>query len=576
MVTERRSIAGIDERVGNALVEGAFLTREQLGAAQAKAKASNKKLSEVLLADQIVTPETLATVLSFQLGVPVVELRQYRIQPEAVSMVPEAVARERNVLPLSVDGDVLRVAMEDPHDVQLLDTLAALTRKRIKPVLPLRGGLKEAVDANYKSTSRMAEELTRIVTTGAPAPAPAAPGTPAPRRLESEAVAQAPAVKAVDTIIAQAVKDRASDIHVVPTDDALKVYYRIDGTLHEAVSLPSGVHQALTSRVKVMAGMDIAERRRPQDGQFTATIEEREINFRVATVETYHGEMMVMRVLDKGVSLVPLAELGFQPPALTSFEALLRAPFGMIMVSGPTGSGKTTTLYSALNQLTGKGRNIMTIEDPIEYQFEGVNQIQVNRQAGVTFAVGLRAIMRLDPDIILVGEIRDKETAEIAVQAALTGHLVLTTIHANDSGAAIVRLIDMGMEPFLVTSAVIGSVAQRLVRRLCPYCRTMVSVSPDEALGYQQEMGEVRNDFYGGRGCNFCSYTGFRSRVGVFEVMPIAERVRLLVSKQGSAREIKEQAVKDGMMTMRRDGMLKSKDGVTTPGEVIRSVFTIE
>ncbi len=577
MVTERRTIAGIEERVGNALVEGAFLTREQLGAAQAKAKAANRKLSEVLLNDQIVTPETLATVLSFQLGVPVVELRQYRIQPEAVALVPEAVARERNVLPLSVDGDVLRVAMEDPHDVQLLDTMAALTRKRIKPVLPLRGGLKEAIDANYKSTSRMAEELSRIVTTTAPSPgaAPAVP-MPSPRRLESEAVAQAPAVKAVDTIIAQAVKDRASDIHVVPTEDALKVYYRIDGTLHEAVSLPVGVHQALTSRVKVMAGMDIAERRRPQDGQFTATIEDREINFRVATVETYHGEMMVMRVLDKGVALVQLAELGFQPPSLASFDALLRAPFGMIMVSGPTGSGKTTTLYSALSGLTGKGRNIMTIEDPIEYRFEGVNQIQVNRQAGITFAVGLRAIMRLDPDIILVGEIRDKETAEIAVQAALTGHLVLTTIHANDSASAVVRLIDMGMEPFLVTSAVIGSVAQRLVRRLCPYCRTMVTVSPDEALGYQHEMGEIRTDFYAGRGCNFCSYTGFRGRVGVFEVMPLAERVRLLVSKEASAKEIKEQAVKDGMLTMRRDGMLKGKDGVTTPGEVVRSVFTIE
>ncbi|MBI2866270.1 MAG: type II/IV secretion system protein [Chloroflexi bacterium] len=576
MATERRTIVGIEERVGNALVDGAFLTREQLLAAQAKARATNRKLSEVLLSEQIVTPETLATVLSFQLGVPVVELRQYKIQPEAVALVPEAVARERNVLPLSLDGDTLRVAMEDPHDVQLLDTLAALTRKRIKPVLPLRGGLKESIDANYKSTSRMAEELTRIVSPTAPTTGPAAPPPAAPRRLEAEAVAQAPAVKAVDTVIAQAVKDRASDIHVVPTEAELKVYYRIDGTLHEVVSLPMGVHQALTSRVKVLAGMDIAERRRPQDGQFTATVEDREINFRVATAETHHGEMMVLRVLDKGVSLVQLSDLGFQPPALASFESLLKAPFGMIMVSGPTGSGKTTTLYSALTQLTGKGRNIMTVEDPIEYQFEGVNQIQVNRQAGITFAVGLRAIMRLDPDIILVGEIRDQETAEIAIQAALTGHLVLSTIHANDSAAAIVRLIDMGIEPFLVTSAVIGSVAQRLVRKLCPYCRTMVTVPPDVAMAFQQEMGEVRNDFYQGRGCNFCSYTSFRGRIGVFEVLPIAEQVRLLISKQASAREIKEQGVKGGMLTMRRDGMLKAKDGVTTPAEVVRSVFTID
>ncbi|MEK7849104.1 MAG: GspE/PulE family protein, partial [Chloroflexota bacterium] len=259
-----------------------------------------------------------------------------------------------------------------------------------------------------------------------------------------------------------------------------------------------------------------------------------------------------------------------------TFNNLLQSPYGMIMVSGPTGSGKTSTLYSALNQLTAKGHNIMTIEDPIEYQFEGVNQIQVNRQADITFAVGLRAIMRLDPDIILIGEIRDRETANIAVQAALTGHLVLTTIHANDSVAAIVRLIDMGIEPFLVTSGVIGSVAQRLVRRLCPHCQTLTPVPASEAMAYQTEMGEVRTEFHVGRGCNFCSFTGFRGRVGVMEVLALTDRIRTLVGQRAQAAQIKEQAVKDGMQTMRRDGMLKAKDGITTPAEVIRSVFTIE
>jgi general secretion pathway protein E len=372
------------------------------------------------------------------------------------------------------------------------------------------------------------------------------------------------------------VKDRASDIHFVPQQDALKVYYRIDGVLHEAVSLPLGVQQPLLSRIKVVAGMDIAERRRPQDGQFSANIEGKEIAFRVATVETYYGEMMVLRVLDKSVSLLKPAELGFQPSALSTFERLLELPFGMIMVSGPTGSGKTTTLYAALNSLIGKGDNIMTIEDPIEYQFPGINQIQVNRQAGITFAAGLRAIMRLDPDIILVGEIRDKETAEIAVQAALTGHLVLSTIHSNDAASSIVRLIDMGIEPFLVTSAVVGCVAQRLVRRVDSYCQTLSPVPADEALAYRQATGEARAEFYNGRGCNFCSYTGYRGRIGLFEVLALNDPIRAIVARNGTSVEIKEQAIKEGMLTMRQDGMLKAKDGITTPGEVIRNAMTIQ
>jgi len=521
----------------------------------------------------MLTPETLSTVLSFVLKVPVVDLSQFHVQPEAVALVPEALARERGVLPLSIEGDVLRVAMEDPQDVQLVDTLAALTRKRIKPVLPLRGGLREAIDANYKSTYTMAQELTRTVTAARPEAVP--PPSAQVRRLIPEEVAEAPAVKAVDTIITQAVKDRASDIHLIPTEDAVKVMYRIDGVLHEVVSLPKGVHQALTSRVKVLAGMDIAERRRPQDGQFGTEVEGREINLRVATVETYYGEMMVLRVLDKAMSLLQLSELGFNPASLSRFENLLRSPFGMVMVSGPTGSGKTTTLYAALQQLTGHGRNIMTIEDPIEYQFAGVNQIQVNRQAGITFPVGLRAIMRLDPDIILVGEIRDRETAEIAVQAALTGHLVLTSIHANDSAAAILRLVDMGVEGFLVTSAVIGSIAQRLVRRVCPYCKTPSAVSATEALAYQQETGEARTEFQVGRGCNFCSYTGFLGRVGVYEVLALTDQIRTMIARDATSTEIREQAIKDGMIPLRQDGMLKVRDGITTPGEVFRSVFTI-
>lgn len=569
---ERRATLGVQDKLGEALIEGAFISREQLESAQELSRSTGKRLGEVLIEKQLISPETLATVLSFQLNVPVIELRQFQVQPEAIRLVPENVARERNVLPLLAEGDILRVAMDDPQDLELIDTLSALTRMRIKPVLPLRGGLKEMIESNYRSTARLAEQLVEV--TGPTEPSKPAE-TPSITLMEPEAITKAPIVRAVDMLVAQAVKDRASDIHIVPREDALKVFYRIDGILHEAVSLPAGIHSALTSRIKVLANMNIAERRRPQDGQFSTTVNENEIDLRVATAETSYGEMLVMRVLDKSVTLMELSQLGFQPVALQSIDNLLQSPFGMVLVSGPTGSGKTTTLYAALNRLIGTHRNVMTIEDPIEYNFEQINQIQVNRQADITFAVGLRAIMRLDPDIILIGEIRDAETADAAVQAALTGHLVLTSIHANDAAGAVVRLIDMGIEPFLVTSGVIGSVAQRLLRRVCPYCQSIVTVPANEAMAYQKEMDEVRTDFYAGRGCNFCSQTGFQGRVGAFEVLTLTDPVRTLVNKGAHAGEIKEQGIKDGMISMRRDGMLKAKDGITTPSEVIRNVFTI-
>ena len=565
---ERRAGVGVRKKLGEMLLEGAFITEEQLKNALDIGGKTHKKLGEVLLEQKALTPETLATVLSFQLNVPVINLNQYKIQPEALRLIPEQVAREHNILPLSVEGNVLRVVMEDPQDLQVLDNLAALTRMTIRSALALHGGLREAINASYKLTAQIVEEVSRV-------PQAAAPRVAAEPTLEAEAVAQAPVVRAVDMVITQAVRDRASDIHIIPVKDGVKVHYRIDGTLHESVTLPRGVHNALISRIKVLSSMNIAERRRPQDGQFSMKVGDKEVDFRVATAETSHGEMMVLRVLDKSASFLKLPELGFQPGPAQVYQNLLHSPFGMVMASGPTGSGKTTTLYASLNQIIGLGRNIMTIEDPIEYHFEVVNQIQVNRQAGITFASGLRAIMRLDPDIILVGEIRDAETAGTAVQAALTGHLVLTSIHANDAASALVRLIDLDVERFLVTSATIGAVAQRLVRRVCPYCREMAPVSPAEALAYQQEMQEVRHDFYVGRGCNFCSNTGFLGRVGVMEVLPVSDQIRSLLGRGATAHEIKEQAIKEGMVTLRRDGMLKARDGVTTPGEVLRNVFTI-
>lgn len=557
------------KRIGDVLLEGAFISSDQLKFALEASSRTGKKVGEALIEQGAVTPETLATILSFQLNVPIIDLKQFKVQPEAIQLVPENIAREHGILALSVEGETLTVAMEEPQDLQALDTLTAVTHKRIKPVIPLHGGIREGINIYYKLTAQITRQVSEAARVAATARAvPEALMTP-------DAISQAPIVRAVEMLIEQAIKDRASDLHIEPQEDEVRIRYRIDGILHSAVNLPLGVHAALISRVKVLSGMNIAERRRPQDGQFSLRVGEKEVDFRVATAETHYGEMVVIRVLDKSVSVQKLAELGIQPGPLQAYERMLQSPFGMILVSGPTGSGKTTSLYASVNQLDPTSRNIMTIEDPIEYRFKHINQIQVNRAADITFATGLRAIMRLDPDVILVGEIRDAETANVAIQSALTGHLVLTSIHANDSIGAVLRLIDFGVEPFLVTSAVIGTVAQRLVRKVCPYCRQVLVAPPEESMAYQQEMSEARTEFHYGRGCNFCSRTGYLGRIGVFEILTMSEQVRGLLSKQTPASEIKAQALREGMITMRRDGMLKARDGLTTPSEVIRNVFLI-
>jgi len=555
--------------LGIALVNGSFISDSDLAAAEEMVVQNNKKLSEVLVEQGLIDSEVLGSVLSLKYGVPVVNLARVEIQPEAIALVSEKVARKHNILPISVDGETLTIATNEPHDFRTVNSIAALTRKRIETVIPVGMSLDEAIDSNYTLMSQIEQQISQITGLNLDVNAALAEGA------EVDVLRQAPIVQAVDMILTQAVRDRASDIHIQPQEDCLLVKNRIDGVLHDAVRLPLGVHTAILTRIKVMANLNIAERRRPQDGQFGANIGDKKIDFRVATVETGHGEMAVLRVLDKSMLLIRLPDLGMSPAVLKPFEKLSTAPFGMILVSGPTGSGKTTSLYATLQQLDAKQRNIMTIEDPIEYSFRGINQIQVNRQANITFPVGLRAIMRLDPDIILVGEIRDTETATTAVQAAITGHLVLSSIHANDAVSALIRLVDMGVEPFLVTSAVIGSLSQRLVRRVCPYCRQMAEVSPSDVAAYEAEMGEARDKFSVGRGCNFCSRSGYLGRVGVYELLVLSDDLRKMIVRGASASELKEEALQRAMVSMHRDGMEKVKDGMTTPGEIIRNVFTI-
>ena len=556
------------EELGQMLVEAKLITEEQLHHVKELQAKTGDKIERILLQERLISLQQLALFTSLQLGVPFVNLRKEGVRPEAVALIPEPIARKYGVIPIDTIDGTLVVAMEDPRDIQAIEDLAALTRRRIEPVLSTSQDIQEMIDLNYRVGGEIEEQLSQIPTRYQRA-------REAETRVSAEAIAQAPVVRAIDLLIKQAVRDRASDIHVEPQEDKLRVRYRIDGILHEIMTLPLSVHPPLLSRVKIMAGLNIAERRRPQDGQITFDMGDREVDIRVATTNTVHGEMVVLRILDKSFAFLPLPEIGFLPETLERYLRLVKSPFGMILISGPTGSGKTTTQYATVNQIDSIGRNILTIEDPVEYRFTNINQMQVNPAAGMTFATGLRACMRLDPNVILVGEIRDAETAQIATQASLTGHLVLSSVHANDTVSTIFRMIDLGVEPFLLTSAMIGVVAQRMVRRVCPYCSRPTPVSPDEQMAYEQEMNEKRAEFLVGTGCNFCADTGYLGRTGIFEVMVMSEAIRRMTLHGGSSDDIRAQALKEGMASLWHDGMLKVKEGITTPYEVIRNVFSI-
>jgi len=554
--------------LGQMLVEAKLVTKEQLHHVMELQAKDGDKIERVLLQQRLITPQQLAFFTSLQLRVPFVNLKKEGVQPHAVALIPESIARKYGVIPVDTTDSTIVVAMEDPRDIQAIESLAALTRKRIEPVLSTSQDIQEMIDLNYRVGSEIEEQLSQIPTRYQRVRV-------AEARVSAESIAQAPVVRAIDLLIKQAVRDRASDIHVEPQEDKLRVRYRIDGILHEIMSLPLSVHPPLLSRVKIMSGLNIAERRRPQDGQITFDMGDREVDIRVATSNTIYGEMVVLRILDKTFAFLPLAEIGFLPSPLERYLQMVKTPFGMILISGPTGSGKTTTQYATVNQLDSVGRNIITIEDPVEYRFANINQMQVNPAAGLTFATGLRACMRLDPDVILVGEIRDAETAQIATQASLTGHLVLSSVHANDAVSVIFRMVDLGVEPFLLASAVVGIVAQRMVRRVCPYCSRPTPVSPDEQLAYEQELNEKQSEFLTGAGCNFCAGTGYLGRTGIFEVMVMSESMRRLVLSSANSDDVRAQAYKEGMVSLWHDGMLKVKAGITTPYEIIRNVFSV-
>jgi general secretion pathway protein E len=486
--------------------------------------------------------------------------------PEALSIIPEAICRKYNVIPMAKNGNMLHVAMANPSDILALEALASMSQMRIQPEPATATEVMEAIDFNYKDYARIEKQLSSISL---------ADSIKDSRQVVIDTQTEAPVAQALMLIVDEAVKARASDIHLHPGEDKVRVRYRIDGSLHEMFCLPLTTHTQLISRIKIMAGMNIAEHHRPQDGQFSVNAKGRQIDIRVAIIATVYGEMAVMRLLDKSRATLDLKDLGFLPDSLAKYESMLKVPYGVILVSGPTGAGKTTTLYASLNSLDQSERNIITVEDPVEYRFSDINQIQVNPRAGITFASGLRSILRLDPDVILIGEIRDAETANIAIQSALTGHLVLSSIHANDAVGVVLRLLDLGVEPFLVSSALIGVVAQRMVRRVCPNCGHPVKASPDENLVYMQETGDTRQEFIHGAGCKSCAGSGYRGRTGIFEILCSTDEIKRLLAKGASANELRTQAIKEGMVTLLKDGMNKVKLDFTTTAEVLRNAYSV-
>ena len=482
---------------------------------------------------------------------------------DALQLIPEVMARRLNVIPISIANNTLTVMMADPTDVFALEAISATTKMRVKPIGGKVDEVREAIDLNYKGYGEIEKQIANVSFSD----------EITDEKLAMDAALDAPLAQALSLIIEEAVKTRTSDIHLEPEENRLRVRYRIDGILHEMMSLPLSINRALISRIKILSDMNIADHLRPQDGQFSFDAKGRVVDIRVATVPCVNGEMAVLRLLDKSRASRGLAEIGFSPASLKIYDAMLASPYGMILSSGPTGSGKTTTLYASINSLDLVGRNVITIEDPAEYRFKNINQIQVNAQSGITFAAGLRSILRLDPNIVLVGEIRDGETANIATQAALTGHLILSSVHANDAATTIARLVDLKVEPFLIATSLVGVVAQRMVRRVCPDCGRLMEAPLAEQLAYEKAIGEKRTEFMYGVGCESCSYTGYLGRTGIFEIMQLSDTLRTAIVKGANSVEIRNQAVSEGMVTLLKDGMLKVQAGITSPAEILRSAY---
>ncbi len=553
--------------LGALLIDEGLLTEAQLDAALAEQSRSGKPLGRLLIEQGTISETELVRTLARQVGLEFVDLSDWTIDGSVASVVSESLARRYQAIPIGWDEGKLVVAMADPSNVFAVDDIRALAGADVRSVVATASQILETIEQLYRVDGEVGE-LMQAATDEA--------DEEADLTSLSEIVEDAPIVKFVNLLVNQAVNDRASDIHVEPTETDLRIRFRIDGVLHEVMRSPRSIQAGVISRLKVMADINIAERRLPQDGRITMKINGRSIDLRVATLPTVYGEKVVMRILDKGQAVLRLEDLGFLPEALARFETSYRKPYGTILVTGPTGSGKSTTLYATLNLLNESHRNIITVEDPVEYRLPGINQVQIHPKAGLTFAGALRSILRADPDIILVGEIRDKETAIIGIEAALTGHLVLSTLHTNDAASTPMRLVEMGVEPFLVTSALDAVVAQRLARKLCDKCREPYQPTEAELTAANWPMDDLHGGewptLYRAIGCPACGRTGYRGRFGVHEVMLVSEEIERLIIERRSTEDIQKMAITQGMVSLREDGLRKVGMGMTSLEEIFRVV----
>jgi type IV pilus assembly protein PilB len=553
--------------LGAQFVAAGLLTQEALDDALDEQGKTGKFLGRILIERGLVTEADLYRILAPQLGLEFVDLSDYSIDSSAVGLISESLARRYQALPVGWEDGRLILAMADPGNVFAIDDIRTITKSDVRVIMATPDSIQDAIERH----TRMDGEAENIT-------AQASSEMDEGEDLSNvkEVVEDAPIVKLVNLLITQAVAERASDIHIEPTEKDVRVRYRIDGVLHEKMRPPKNIQSGIISRLKIMAEINIAERRIPQDGRINVVIGGKAIDLRVATLPTVYGEKVVMRILDKSTAVLRLTDLGFLETSRERFEQSYRKPYGTILVTGPTGSGKSTTLYATLNVLNEDSKNIITVEDPVEYRLPGINQVQVNNKAGMTFAAALRSILRSDPDIVLVGEIRDKETATIAIEAALTGHLVLSTLHTNDAATTPTRLIEMGVEPFLVASALDCIVAQRLARKLCEKCKEPYRPTQSElqVAGWDLELfqGDDQPDLYRAKGCSSCGKTGYHGRFALHEVLTISEEIERMIVEREHSEDIKKMAMAQGMLTLRQAGLIQVRQGKTSLEEILRVV----
>lgn len=555
--------------LGELLIANEVITQTQLEEAlkHKQTTKSNKYLGEILIDLGFTTELQIKKVLEFQYRIPLVDLSEINIDKEAVTVINEQLARKYNIIPIMRDGNTLTVTMSDPLDYYALDDIKRVTSLDIRQVMSLKDDISNAIDRYYGSESaeRAVEALQQEYSTL---------NVDELAQISENEVANAPVVKLINSIISHAVKAGASDIHIEPMDKDLRIRFRIDGVLQEVMRSPKSAHSSIITRIKIMSALDISEKRIPQDGRVEINVDDRPVDLRISLLPTVYGEKTVIRILGLGKNVTyNRAMIGFSQKNMELFDKIIKSPHGIILVSGPTGSGKSTTLYTVLTELNDVATNVITVEDPVEYKLSGINQVQVNAKAGLTFASGLRSILRQDPDIIMIGEIRDSETAEIAMRAAITGHLVLSTIHTNDAPSSISRLIDMGIQPYLVATSVVGIIAQRLVRKICTKCKQ--EYLPDHTEMMMLKLREPRK-LYKGAGCPACNFTGYSGRTAIHEVLPITKEVKDLIEKRATDEHIRQIAARLGTMSLRESATLLVYDGITTTAELTKVTYSLD